>query len=174
MTETACAKHLITRVYSDGDDAQRLPRNAEALRVAHPLLPQGEGSLVVEAHKEAEDLLLVARLRIDREGEVQGDRRGAHHGDRDPQSEAGAHADLLVPFADRRLDRAGVDEDHAAEHVVGRNGKHVLVRCRATENRRRRPCRRSGRGASRRGRRSRGSRKNRPRKTARRSACRRR
>ena len=49
--------------------------------------------LAVQPHEEAEDLLQVARLRVDREGEVQSDRRGAHHGDRNPQAEAGRHAD---------------------------------------------------------------------------------
>lgn len=31
----ARAKPLLTRVYGDGDDAQHLPQNAKALRVAH-------------------------------------------------------------------------------------------------------------------------------------------
>src|SRR5271157_3002586 len=62
-------------------------------------------TLVVEAHEEAEDLRHVAGLPGDREGEVQGDRRGAHHRDRNPQSKAGGNAGRLCPLGDRWFDR---------------------------------------------------------------------
>ena len=35
MVGSACAKPLLTSVYYDGDDAQHLPQNAKALRIAH-------------------------------------------------------------------------------------------------------------------------------------------
>jgi hypothetical protein len=53
MIESACAKPLLTRVYFDGDDAQHLLQNAEALRVAQ-FCRARRGGRKIEARRASE------------------------------------------------------------------------------------------------------------------------
>ena len=65
-------------------------------------------------------------LRAIRDGEVDGDRCRAQRGHRNAQPEAWRHAEVIGMHFDVFFDGTEVAEGDAANHIVGRERKHVL------------------------------------------------